>query len=408
MDVFVARQPIFDQALNTYGYELLFRTSMLNEFPAETEPDEATQRVVAAWRFSIGMERLTADKRAFINFTRNLLLDDPGMMLDPAVCVIEVLENVEAEPPALEACAELKELGFTIALDDFSDSPDQQALAAHADILKIDFLALYPEQRAAIARKYAAEGVSLLAEKVETPEAFDEAKQLGFDYFQGHFFARPEIIKGKQLPVPKLHYLRIVQEISKAQFQFAELAEIVHRDASLSNRLLRYINSAAFGWRNKVRSIQHALVLLGEREIRRWATLAALGSVAEDRPQELVTSSVVRGRLCEMLADRIRLPDRAMDLFFLGMLSHFDAIMGRRMDEVLDSIDLPEDVRETLIDPAIENRLRSLLDAVIAYEEADWDHVTDWCRENRIPKETLPALYVEAVEWSEALHRSKW
>ena len=265
-----------------------------------------------------------------------------------------------------------------------------------------------PAERAAIVEHFAGSDVALLAEKVETPEQFDEAKQLGFDYFQGHFFARPEIIKGKQLPIPKLHYLRIVQEINKPQFQFTELAEVVQRDASLAYRLLRYINSAAFGWRTKVRSIQHALVLLGEREIRRWATLAALGSVAEDRPQELVTSSVVRGRLCEMLAERIRMPDRAMDLFFLGMLSHFDVIMGRQMEEVLDSVDIPEDVRETLVDPEVENRLRGLLDAVIAYEEADWDTVTDWCRENRVPKETLPALYVEAVEWSEALHRSSW
>ncbi len=407
MDVFVARQPIFDGALRTYGYELLFRRGMVDRFDG-TDGDDATRRVVSAWMFSIGMERLTGDRKGFVNFTQNLLLDDPGAFLDPERIVVEILETVEGTSAVVEACRDLRSRGFTIALDDFEDTPAQRRLVEFADIVKIDFADCPMDRRAALARTYAASGITLLAEKVETPEELDEAKQLGFELYQGHFFARPETIKGRQLPIPKLHHLRIVQEINTPQFRFDQLAEVVHRDASLSYRLMRYINSAAFGWRTRVRSIQHALVLLGEREIRRWATLAALGSVAEDRPQELITSAVVRGRLCEMLAERIRLPDRTMDLFFLGMLSRFDAIVGRPMAEVLETVDLPDDVRDALIDPNTPGRLRDLLDAVVAYEEAEWDTVTAWCRETRIKRDTMSALYVEAVEWSEALQRSKW
>jgi EAL and modified HD-GYP domain-containing signal transduction protein len=406
MDVFVARQPIFDRALNTYGYELLFREGMENRYTG-TEPDQATRHVVAAWLFSIGMERLTAGRRAFINFTGNLLRDGPGAFLDPRTTVIEVLETAEGAD-VLEACRDLREAGFTIALDDFADLPAQRALVEVADILKIDFLQHPPDARARLTQIYSGPGVSLLAEKVETSEEFDAAKQLGFAFFQGHFFAHPEIVRGRQLPISKLHYLRVLQEINRPQFRFDQLAEIVRRDASLSYRLLRYINSAVFGWRTKVRSIHHAMVLLGEREIRRWATLAALGGVAEDRPQELITSSVVRGRFCELLADRIRMPARAMDLFFLGMLSRFDVIVGRPMEEVLESVHLPDDVHAALVDPGESGGLRSLLDAVVAYEEADWTAVTEWCGRHQIAADVLPELYVQAVDWSEALHRSTW
>lgn len=410
MDTFVARQPIFDRRLDVFGYELLFRGGIASEVGegergplGDTSPSAATGRVVSAWFFSVGLDRLTRSKRGFINMPRELLVSDFAEILDPKRAILEILEDVKPDEEVIEACLALKQRGFRLALDDYRDLEHQRELADYADIIKVDFVGTDEEQQFAIAGEFNRDKPILLAEKVETREEFQAAEDAGYRLFQGFFFAEPELIRGRRLEVPKAHYLRLIKSINSPEFRFAELAEIVRRDAGLTYKLLRYINSAAFGWRARVTSIGHALMLLGEIEIRRWATLAALGGIAEDRPQELIASCVLRGRMCEQLAGRMNMGARSMDLFFLGMLSRFDVVMGQPMKDVLAGVSLPDDVAETLLDPEVDSRLRALLDLIEGYEEGEWERLSGAAAYLQIDEKSLPAIFIDAVEWSEAI-----
>ena len=401
MDVCVTRQPVFNRSMGTFAYRLV---------PGETNeeggapPGSAVGQVLSAWFLTIGVERLTGDRPGIVTFNERSLLDGSAENLNPDLTIIEVPPDIPVTHEVIDAARDLRSAGFSIAVARYSDDDGRKRLLEPGDLVTVDWASCDSPESLLDA---GGDEFTWLATGVNTARAHEEAMHLAFDYFEGEFYSDPDSISGTEIPIPRFHYMKVLTEINRPDFRFDTLADIVHHDASLSYRLLKYINSAAFGWRSKVRSIQHAMVLLGEREIRRWASLAAMGSVLEDRPLELVTSAVVRGRFCEMLADRIRMAERTMDLFYLGMLSRLDDIVGKPMEELIALIDLADDVREALIDPDSPGPLRALLDAVTAYERADWAVVEDWCRAANVPRVTLLTLYVEAVEWAEALHRPK-
>jgi len=243
-----------------------------------------------------------------------------------------------------------------------------------ADIIKVDFLATPEAERRRLVRRYGARGTKLLAEKVETPEEFQQAYQMGYSYFQGYFFARPVIITGRAIPAFKVHYLQILRETNLPELDYQRLENLIKQEISLSYKLLRYINSAAFGWRGQIQSIKQALVLLGESESRKFVSLVALPFLAQDKPEELVVSAVIRARFCESIAPRVGLSSRTADLFFLGMFSLLDAIMDRPIEEVLAEISLAPDVREALLEKSCgHNPLGWILRLVRSYEAAEWE-----------------------------------
>lgn len=396
IDVFVARQPIFRPDSSVYGYELLARTGMESVFGG-LDASHATAQAIQGELTSFSMERLSRDKPIFVNFGRELLVSDHWQLL-PWNAVVEVLEDVEPDDEVLEACRRLQRAGYRLALDDLESVDRHVAFRQMPDILKVDFRTASMEQRAGLPRsaQKLVRIPTLIAEKVEDRAAFEEAMALGYQYVQGFYFARPETVQGRTLPSAKLHILHLLQEVQSPDFDYRVIEEIVRRDAGLSFKMLRFVNSAAIGLRTPVRSLRQALTLLGRERITRLATLLALTAPGVDRSEELGIRSVVRAHFCESLSRRAGLPEDELDLFMLGMFSTFDALLGVPASDVADLLPVGDDVKRALLGQP--GRLRDALDLVQAYETGDWARVSTLAQRLAILEQQLPALYLAAVE----------
>lgn len=400
MDRFVARQPIFDHRLRVIGYELLFRSGPENVFRPGTDLDRASSSVIADSVLGSGLATLTAGQPAYINLSRAALVGDFATLLPKDKVVLEILEGVEVDDEVLAACHRLKRAGYVLALDDIiGDDGPQAALIDLADIIKVDFLGIAErEAREALTARLRSRGVILLAEKVETHAVFEEASRTGYARFQGFFFSRPVMTTLTAVPAFRLNYLRLLREVSRPEPGLDQLEQTIKQELSMTYRLLRYVNSAAFGFLIEITSVRQALVLVGQQQIRKWASVWALAGVGGDKPVELVVASSIRALLCESLAAAAGLGDRASDLFLLGMLSMIDAIMDRPMELALATLPLPDDVREALLGGA--NRLRLLLDCVTAHERGDWNASSTAAAALTIDDDLLAREYLAATGWA--------
>lgn len=396
MEVFVARQPIFTKNKNVFAYELLYRSGQ-QDFYDHDDGDRATSDVITNSFSVIGIDTLTGGKRAFINFTQNLLKKEMATIIPPGSVVIELLEDIVPDAEILAACRKLKQLGYTLALDDFVAFNQISPLIDLADIIKVDFLKASPDDRKAMPREIGNGRIRFLAEKVETLEEYKEALAHGYSYFQGYFFSKPEIFSGQDLAPYKLNYLRIIQEINRFGGDFDRIEGIVKQDVSLSYKLLRLINSAAFGLTTKVTSIKYSLVLLGIKEFVKWVTLVSLRSIGEDKPDELIIVSLIRARFAELLAQEVGMKERSSDLFLMGMFSMIDALMDRPLQEIIDEIPIAEDVKDALLGNV--NPFREIYDLIIAYERGEWDLLTERTGRLYIPESEVSRLYLAALQW---------
>lgn len=405
MDVFVARQAVLDRHLDVYGYELLFR-SCLDETSNNRNDRLASSQVICNSFFSIGAEKLLGGKRAFINFPRDLLIDEQASILPPQIAVVEILETVEPDPEVIAACRNLKSRGYLLALDDFARQRSDP-LSQFADIIKVDFQATTKAEQEGLLQLYGSRGIRMLAEKVETQEEFERARRMGYCYFQGYFFARPVVFSSREVPGFKLNYLRILREIHSPELQYDQLETLIRQELSLSYKLLRYVNSVAFYPRTEIHSIKQALVFLGENEIRKWVSLVTLLDLAVDKPAELVVTALLRARFCESLAGWAGLSRRQSDLFLMGMFSLLDAIVGRPLEELLGELALADDVRDALLGKASrESRMAAVYELVLAYEKGEWEGLSKTASRLGVPKEVIPDVYVDAISWSEQIFRA--
>jgi len=407
--VFVARQPIFDDNQDVWGYELLFRASAEARAAAVTDADMATAKVIADG-FILAAGGMRPGQRALINFPQSLIVDQFAFALPGDVAVIEILEDVKPVPEVLEALSSLKEAGYTLAMDDFMGEEELMPLVRMADILKVDILGILGPEGAANAHKLRAVMANLggltcrlLAEKVEDLAVFDLCRELGFTLFQGYFFAKPEIIPGKKISTGEVTKLQLLKELGNPDFEVAKLSRIIQADLSLSYRLFRYINSAGMGVRNKVESVQRALTLLGQRQITQWLRVVIMSDLAPSKKgEEMAFMSVQRARFLELLhgADkRLSIPQETM--FLLGLFSMLDALLGMPMDEILKNVPLDEEVKKALL--GNESSLSSLLGLVGAYEHADWIRARAILKDHGLTPEVVDRDYVEAMTWTQQI-----
>ncbi len=399
MEVFVARQPIFNRQQKVYGYELLYRLGMDNFYnnPAG-DGDRATSEVIANSFLLIGLDALTGGKRAFINFTENLLKNEVATILPKEVVAIEILENIEVDDKVVNACIKLKKLGYPLVLDDFVLDERFKPLVELADIIKIDFMECDIREKMDVIRRFGSAGVQLLAEKVETTEMFKEAFEMGYSYFQGYFFSRPIILTGQDIPGYKINYLQALEEVNRPEMDFDRLEGIIKRDVSLSYKLLKYINSAAFGFRSKIDSIKHALVLLGIQEIKNWVSLIILRGMGEDKPDEITTSSILRAKFSELIAPKVGLQERSSDLFLMGMFSMIDALISRPMTDILDELPIAEDIKRALLGK--ECRYRDLYELILAYEKGNWEEFSALATRIKLDEAEVPKIYLQSLAWA--------
>ncbi|MGA8214772.1 MAG: HDOD domain-containing protein [Candidatus Sulfotelmatobacter sp.] len=286
---FVARQPILTTDEKVFGYELLFRDGIEDFF--RSSDSDAASRSTLNTSMLLGLDVLCDGRRAFVNCTRDILLKDYVTLLPAGQTVVEILETVPADDLVV-ACRRLKEAGYMIALDDFAVNDRRAGLTDLADIIKVDLRVTSAADAAAMVQRYGPWRCRLLAEKVETREEFLTSKKAGFLYFQGYFFRRPEILTAHEIPANRLNYLLMLTAVSQPELDVRAIENLVKGEASLCYRLLRYLNSAAFGFAAEIHSVRHALSILGEREVRRWIRLVASLGAGQDKSSDLVLAAL--------------------------------------------------------------------------------------------------------------------
>jgi len=400
MDAFLARQPILDTKQKVRAYELLFRDGLHNAMP-RVDGDIATSTLLSNSFYTIGIENITGGKKAFINFTRKLLVDEIPLLFPKETTVIEILEDVEADDAVVDACRRYAADGYVIALDDFVFHKEIQALIDLAHVIKIDFRQTSMEEVARYLRILPTGKVILLAEKVETLEEFRQAIDMGFGLFQGYFFSKPEILRGRGLTSSKMSMLQIMAEISRPEIAAKRLESCISHDVSISYKLMKYMNSSFFRREKEIGSIKHALLMLGEREIRRFLSLIVLSKLNSDKPSELMRMACTRAKFLEHLAPWAS-GDMAPDtLFTLGLFSNIDAILDQPMETILKDLPLAEDISEALIHQ--RGRAIPFLRLTEAFERAQWEQVHHLLDKLALPADKIPGIYQTACYWSNTL-----
>ena len=394
-EIFVARQPIFDTTQEVYGYELLYRSGA-GKFYSSLDGDSAASEVITNSFLLIGLETLTRGKKAFINFTRHLLENETATLLPNESIVVEILEDSPPDAKMIDACFKLKELGYHLALDDFRNDHRLEPLLDLVDIVKVNFLTTPLAQREAIIQKIGTRRVKFLAERVETREDFDHALELGYTFFQGYFFSKPLIVSGRDIPSFKLTYLKILQEVNRDDFNYDRLESLIKRDISLSYKLLKFINSMAFGFRSEIRSIKQALVFLGQKEISKWLSLIALKSIGDYKPDELVVTALCRARFCELMASLTSMQGRSSDLYLMGLFSMVDAFFDMPIDTILADLPLAGDIKRALLGE--EGQLRDVYELVLAYEKGDWDELGRKASRLGLDEREVKEFYLQSLE----------
>nr|WP_312579275.1 HDOD domain-containing protein [Sedimentibacter sp.] len=395
MDVYVARQPIFDRNMNVFGYELLYRRS-INNFYEGIDDNQATAELINNAFLTMHSHEITGGTKAFINFSHDMLVEDIPLLLPVESTVVEVLERVEINENVIAACKNLREHGYIIALDDFVFNESYLPLMEIAHIVKIEFpVVSYETQRKLI--KQFKNKIKFLAEKVETREEYQLAMDMGYDYFQGYFFSKPVIIKGKEIDSLNINLIKIMNLLNENEPEYQKITEIIEKDLGLSYKLLKLVNSVFFGSRSKIRYIKQALVQLGIIEIRKWIYVMMLKDIQIIENKELIKTCFVRAKFMELLALEMGMRDRQFEYFMTGMFSSVDVLLNKDMKEIVNDLVLTDDVREALLGG--NNEIKKVLDMVINYELLKLDDSEINKTTSGITREKVMNMYIEALTW---------
>lgn len=342
-DLMVARQPILSGELETIGYELLFRGLRGAEGSSEM-----TARVVVDALAEIGLERLVGDRPAYLNVSRDFLIEFEPLPLPADRVVLELLEDQDVDDALLGRLDRLRDEGFEIALDDYRHDPALEPLLARASIVKLDVLALSDAELVEHVGLLAPLGLRLLGEKVETPGQFDRCRELGLTLFQGYFFARPHTMRSEGVPSEHLASLDTLRALLRSEGDFEQLERVIRDDVGLVYKLLRWANSGLAGRGVRVDSVHGALMRLGERQVRQWAMLATLAAGAALAPAELVRAAMLRARACELLCAG-QPPSVRAAAYTVGLLSALDALFNAPLSELLARLPLEPAIVEAIV-----------------------------------------------------------
>ena len=397
MDVFVARQPIFNRRQEVYAYELLYRAGA-NKFYSGLNGDRASSEVITNSFLLIGLETLTRGKKAFINFTKNLLEEEIATFLPVKHVVVEILEDVVPDKKTLQVCKKLKNMGYMLALDDFVYGKEFIPLIKLVDIIKVDFLSTAKQEREALVQRIGPQNVSFLAEKVETRADFNQAVEMGYSLFQGYFFSKPLVVSSRNIPSYKLTYMKILQEVHKPAISLDALEKLIKTDVSLSFKLLKYINSLAFGFYSEISSIRQALAILGEKGIKKWLSLISLQGIGKNKPDELLVTALCRARFCELLAPAVGLGRRSSDLFLMGMFSLLDAFLDQPLPDILATLPLAEEIKVALFGG--KNRFQEVYALNLAYETGNWEKFSRIAANLNLDEKKVKRFYINSLEVS--------
>ncbi|BBL69541.1 EAL and HDOD domain-containing protein [Methylogaea oryzae] len=386
MNFLIGRQPIFDRQRRIFAYELLFRGE-------RGDGTLASNQVILDALLQFGLPRVVGDSKAFINFTRNNLLEGTASLLPKERVVIEILEDVEVDDALVAAVQGLREEGYTIALDDFAYNDRWLPLLPLAHIVKLDALAETPETLANNVAKLRPYNLKLLAEKIENEEQHRLYAELGCEYFQGYYLERPKLVSGKRVDGAKHAALMLLAEINKPDADFDAICKIIARDVGLSYKLLRYINSSYFNFAGKVDSISRAVMLLGLVELRRWASLIALSQAVGTQGEDMLRTALTRAKMCDDLSKSVGMADSESH-FLAGLMSVLDRLLEMPMDEVLQGLPLTDTLLAALLRQ--EGDLGEAILCADAYERWDMKGI----RYKNLDPGLIGKTFLEGLAWA--------
>ncbi len=392
---FLARQPILTHERHLYAYEILSRYGPENY--CRPKPNSPVSENAMDELFLMGIRTMTDGMPAFVNCTRDFLVKDYLTLMPREMVVGEILETVAPDTEVLSACKRMKDLGYRLALDDYCDMPEMRPLLEVADFVKIDVLLMSRDDQKRVVHQCHGLGIPAIAEKVETDHQFESCREIGYDFFQGYFFCRPQIVGRRSVPANKTVYLQLLQAANEPTFNLHKISNIFKRDVSLSYRLLRYLNSAAFAFRAEIHSIPHGLSLLGELAMRKWISLVSVAALGDAVADSLLRLPLLRAMFCELIAQKVGMVREANEVFLLGLLSVMDVLLNVPMAVVLQDITVGDEIKNALL--GRDSRYRPIFEVVLDYESGTWEQLEESCRRCGLHENFLPDLYLKSVQW---------
>lgn len=398
--VSVARQPILDAAGQIFGYQLLYRGE--SEPSADRSADLHGARVLSDAVLGVGLDALTSGLRAFVSLTHHLLLDGAGTLLPPDKTVLELPNDMPVDDQVIDTCTRMQADGYALAVQSYAPGGAADALLPYVQFVKVDTRHTAPAAMRIIATQLRTRPIKLIAAGVESAQIAELARALGYHYFQGYYFCRPTTFARSPLPARRLAYMNLLSALNKPNLSLDDVEHLVKHDLSLSYRILRSVNSAAFGLRQEVTSIRRALVLLGVAQVRKWASVWTLAGLSDGGTPEAVSVALVRARCCELVGEQTRGAD-AGSYFLLGMCSLLDVILQRPMKDALADMPLPASINEALLGG--RNQARTVLDTIVAHEQGEWDRAGEGAAAIGLEPRALPSIYANALCWARELSR---
>jgi EAL and modified HD-GYP domain-containing signal transduction protein len=392
-DIFVARHPVFNAKSDLFAYELLFRNQN-EEVASITDGNAASSQVILNAFVDMNFHAIAKYHPVFINLTGDFIMGELPLPMAPDTLIIELPEEVELSEDLIKVLRGFSNRGYTLAINNPDLDQPNEALLSTADIVKIDLQRCDRERLAGQLSGLRGFEVKLLAEKIETHEDFEWTKELGFDYFQGFFFAKPKTFTAQSIKPNRLAVLRILATLQNPDCDISELEELISNDVSMSYKILRIINSALYSMPRTIDSVKQAIMALGLKAIRDWVAIISLTDI-DDKPRELVALSLQRARMMQSLAElKQQDPDAA---FTAGLFSCIDALMDQPMGQIMSELPLANDIVRALLDH--EGAMGELLELVIRYEQGDWDQLAS----ENLTVEELRQHYLDSIQWSSDL-----
>ncbi|MFT8871611.1 MAG: HDOD domain-containing protein [Sporolactobacillus sp.] len=402
LDIYVARQPIYDRHYHAFGYELLYRKSEKNYYEG-VDDTIATATLLANSVLVMNFDELIDGKRGFINFSEESLAEEFPKLFPADKIVIEILERVQITDQVIDACRTLKQGGYTLALDDFTF--DEQVIHSgilnYIDIIKIEFSLNNLGQQLELMRRCSPKMV-FLAEKVETQNEYNVAMAMGYRLFQGYFFSRPILVNEQDVPLLNYAVLEIMNELEKPEPDFHVLTKLFQSDVGLSYKIFRLANTVNYKASLGVRSLRQALTRVGIADLKKWMNLIMLQDLSKETNTEQIKNSLIRAKMMETMARDTERCQLANEAFIVGLFSLLDIILNKDMQDVVSTLPIAPVIKETLIGQ--DNDLRPLLEAVIALEEADWERLSGCLHRIGLSEKHYTAIYVEALNWQQSLN----
>jgi len=395
IESFITRQAVLDSQKSLWAFQLRHRPS--SGLTETVDPDMAAKKLIADISTLLGVNGAIGKRKTFVPVTRDVLIKQYPQMLPALYTIVDVPATLEVDQAVIDACRSLKEAGYELALGNVTEVTHTPLLAL-VDYVKIDVQAVPKDGWRTVAQPFTRLKKVLIAEHARDWQTFRIALSSGFSYVAGDYLGTPmQVLVAKEGTGYRHTHLQLLMEVNRPDVSFDEIEAVIRRDPNLSYRLLQYVNSAFHGVRTEVTSIRHAVVLLGERELRRWASLVVLTSVAADKPEELLLQATLRARFAELLAPLASLGNREQEMFLLGLLSLLEAILDAPIRDIVKPLPLTDELKSALIDR--KGRLGTLLDASISYLDGDWAAFLRLSSEAGLPDGAVPSVYIKAVDW---------